>query len=124
MIKVDHIGLYVSDIEAAKSFFETYFGARAGEMYRNEKKGFCSYFLTFGDASRIEIMTRTGIDGNKALGNCHISFSVGGKQEVDALTERLRADGYEVIDGPRTTGDGCYESCIIGIDGNLIEITE
>ena len=124
MITLDHIGLYVSDIEAAKTFFTTYLDAIASALYRNEKKGFCSYFLTLGDASRIEIMTRTGIDGSKALGNCHISFSVGSKEAVDALTERLRADGYEVTDGPRTTGDGCYESCIAAIDGNLIEITE
>ena len=123
-MKINHIGLYVSDIEAAKNFFVTYFGATTNEMYRNEKKGFCSYFLTFSDLSRIEIMTRTGIDGNKSLGDCHISFSVGDRQEVDALTERLRSDGYEVMDGPRTTGDGCYESCVVGIDGNLIEITE
>ena len=123
-MKINHIGLYVSDIEAAKNFFVTYCGATTNEMYRNEKKGFCSYFLTFSDLSRIEIMTRTGIDGNKSLGDCHISFSVGDRQEVDALTERLRSDGYEVMDGPRTTGDGCYESCVVGIDGNLIEITE
>ena len=123
-MKINHIGLYVSDIEAAKNFFVTYFGATTNDMYRNEKKGFCSYFLTFGDASRIEIMTRTDIDGNKSLGDCHISFSVGDRSEVDALTKRLKADGYEVMDGPRTTGDGCYESCVMGIDGNLIEITE
>ena len=123
-MNINHIGLYVSDIEAARNFFETYFDAQSGEMYRNEKKGFCSYFLTFSKSSRIEIMTRTGIDGRKSLGNCHISFSVGGKETVDTMTERLRVDGYEVIDGPRTTGDGCYESCIVGIDGNLIEITE
>ena len=123
MIKVDHIGLYVSDIEAAKSLFQTYFGAKANEMYRNEKKGFYSYFLTFDDGSRLEVMTRTGIDGRQALGSCHVAFSVGSKATVDSLTERLRADGYEVIDGPRTTGDGYYESCVAAIDGNLIEIT-
>ena len=123
MIKVDHIGLYVSDIEAAKSFFQTYFGAKANEMYRNEKKGFCSYFLTFDDGSRLEVMTRTGVDGKRALGSCHVAFSVGSKAAVDSLTERLRADGYTVTDGPRTTGDGYYESCVAAIDGNLIEIT-
>ena len=123
MIKVDHIGLYVSDIEAAKSFFQTYFGAKANEMYRNEKKGFYSYFLTFDDGSRLEVMTRTGVDGKRALGSCHVAFSVGSKAAVDSLTERLRADGYTVTDGPRTTGDGYYESCVAAIDGNLIEIT-
>ena len=124
MMKVEHIGLYVSDLEAAKRFFVDYFGARAGEGYRNAAKGFASYFLTFDDGARIEVMTRTGIDGQRALGSCHICFSVGSKAAVDALTERLRADGYAVTDGPRTTGDGYYESCVAAIDGNLIEITE
>lgn len=35
----------------------------------------------------------------------------------------MQEDGYEVVSGPRTTGDGYYESCIIGIEGNQIEIT-
>ena len=56
-------------------------------------------------------------------GFIHISFSVGSKEKVDELTNRLKNDGYEVISGPRTTGDGYYESCIIGIEGNQIEIT-
>ena len=52
----------------------------------------------------------------------HIAFSLGSKERVDALTKELR-DGYEVISGPRTTGDGYYESCMIGIEGNQIELT-
>ena len=42
---------------------------------------------------------------------------------MDALTARLKADGYEVISGPRITGDGYYESCIATVEGNLIELT-
>ena len=122
-MKIEHIGLYVSDLEAAKRFFVDYFGATAGEVYRNAAKGFASYFLTFDDGSRLEVMTRTGVDGKRALGSCHVAFSVGSKAAVDSLTERLRADGYTVTDGPRTTGDGYYESCVAAIDGNLIEIT-
>lgn len=57
-------------------------------------------------------------------GYAHIAFSVGSKAAVDALTEKLKNDGYKVASGPRTTGDGYYESCIVGIEGNLIEITE
>ena len=56
-------------------------------------------------------------------GYAHIAFSVGSKEKVDALTAELKADGYEVVSGPRTTGDGYYESCIIAIGGNQIEIT-
>lgn len=53
----------------------------------------------------------------------HIAFSVGSKEKVDALTERLKIDGFNVVSGPRTTGDGYYESCILGIENNQIEIT-
>ena len=59
----------------------------------------------------------------KRTGFIHIAFSVGNKEKVDELTEILKADGFEVISGPRTTGDGYYESCIVGIEGNQIEIT-
>ena len=57
-------------------------------------------------------------------GYAHIAFSAGSREKVDELTEKLRAAGYEVISGPRITGDGYYESCIIALEGNQIEITE
>lgn len=123
MSQINHIGLYVPDLGRAKDFFQQYFSAVAGEKYENPRKGFQSYMLSFPEGSRLELMTRDGVDGHKALGQCHISFSVGSKEKVDALTERLRQDGYEVFDGPRRTGDGYYESAVIGIDDNIIEIT-
>ncbi|MFK8284216.1 VOC family protein [Capnocytophaga canis] len=66
------------------------------------------------------------IDNEKHLtqtGYIHIAFSVGSKEKVNSLTERLRIDGFEIISNPRTTGDGYYESSIIGIEGNQIEVT-
>ncbi len=56
-------------------------------------------------------------------GYIHIAFSVGSVEEVDHLTRQFREDGFEVLNGPRTTGDGYYESCIVGFEGNQIEIT-
>ena len=56
-------------------------------------------------------------------GYAHIAFSTGSREAVDALTARLKADGYEVTSDPRTTGDGYYESCIAAVEGNLIELT-
>ena len=83
--------------------------------------------MSFEDNSRLEIMTKPNmVDINKDLtrtGFVHIAFSVGSKEKVDNLTNRLKSDGYEVISGPRTTGDGYYESCILGIEGNQIEIS-
>ena len=126
-MKLDHIALYVKDLEAARLFFTRYFGARANPMYHNPRTGLRTYFLTFSGGARLEIMTRPDLQNDdkhpRRAGFIHISFSVGGKEQVDRLTEQLRADGYRVVDGPRTTGDGYYESCIEGPEGNLIEIT-
>ena len=126
-MNIEHIALYVNDLEAAKNFFTEYFGAKSNEIYRNPKTGFSSYFLSFDNGARLEIMNKpTMQELPKDLartGYAHIAFSVGGKEKVDALTEKLRAGGYEVISGPRTTGDGYYESCIVAIENNQIEIT-
>ena len=127
-MEIGHIAMYVNDLEAVKYFFAYYLGGRSNSGYYNMKTGFRSYFISFDDGARLEIMNKPGIaDVDKTYnhtGLAHIAFSVGSKEKVDELTERLKKDGYEVVSGPRTTGDGYYESCIVGIEGNLIEITE
>ena len=127
-MKIDHIALYVNDLEAARTFFARYFGATSGALYHNPRTGLRSYFLSFDDGARLELMSRPDTeDAPKSLfrtGYAHLALSAGGKEEVDRLTEQLRTDGFRIISGPRTTGDGYYESCIIGPEGNLIEITE
>ena len=126
-MKIEHIAMYVNDLEKAKDFFEKYFNAKSNSGYHNQKTDFRSYFLTFDDGARLEIMNRPKMnDETKAInrtGFIHIAFSVGSPEAVDKLTDKLRKDGYEVISGPRTTGDGYYESCIIAIEGNQIELT-
>lgn len=124
---IEHIAMYVNDLERAKDFFVKYLGATSNDGYHNKTTDFRSYFLTFDDGARLEIMNRPGMtDGEKELartGYVHIAFSLGSKEAVDELTAKLSEDGYEVISGPRTTGDGYYESCVIGIEGNQIELT-
>ena len=124
---IEHIAMYVNDLEKARTFFMRYFGASSNEGYQNPRTDFRSYFLSFDCGARLEIMNKPLMsDAEKGLnrtGYIHIAFSLGSKSAVDELTERLKADGYEVISGPRTTGDGYYESCIVGIEGNQIEIT-
>ena len=126
-MKIEHIALYVNDLEKARDFFVTYFGAEPNEGYHNPNTDFRSYFLRFQEGSRLEIMTKPDLtdsgDFLNRFGYAHIAFSVGSRDTVDALTARLKKDGYPVISGPRTTGDGYYESCILGFEGNLIEIT-
>lgn len=126
-MKIDHIAMYVNDLEGTRKFFEQYMGAISNNLYHNEKTGFKSYFLTFEDGARLEIMNKPEMDdASKSLqrtGFIHIAFSVGSREKVDLLTAQMKKDGYHVISGPRVTGDGYYESCIVDIEGNQIEIT-
>ena len=124
---IDHIAMYVKDLEKARDFFVKYLDGKSNDGYHNKTTDFRSYFITFDDGARLELMTRPElVDGDQDLlrtGYIHIAFRVGSKEKVDLLTERFRKDGFEVVSGPRTTGDGYYESCIVGIEGNQIEIT-
>ena len=126
-MKIEHIALYVNDLEKTRNFFMKYLGAKSNDGYHNPKTDFRSYFLSFDDGARLEIMNKPEMpDLPKDLartGYAHIAFSVGSRERVDALTAELKSDGYEVVSGPRTTGDGYYESCIVAIEGNQIEIT-
>ena len=126
-MRIEHLAMYVNDLEREKKFFETYFDAKAGEKYVHEEIGFSSYFLNFRDGARLELMHNTEMDDSeksrKRTGFIHIAFAVDGKDDVDELTAKLKNDGYEVISGPRTTGDGYYESCVLDPEGNQIEIT-
>ena len=125
---IEHIAMYVNDLEKARDFFIQYFNATSNEGYHNMNTNFRSYFLSFSDGARLEIMNQPQMkDDVKTLnhtGYIHIAFSLGSKKAVDELTEKMQNDGYPVASGPRITGDGYYESCIIGFEGNQIEITE
>ena len=126
-MKIEHVALYVNDLEDAKKFFIKYLGAKANDGYHNPRTNFRSYFLSFEDGARLEIMQRPEmVDLPKEAartGYAHIAFSVGSREKVDALTAELKADGYDVVSGPRITGDGYYESCIVAMEGNQVEIT-
>ena len=126
-MKIEHIAMYVNDLELARDFFVKYLGGVSNDGYHNKTTGFRSYFISFDDGARLEIMNKPSMDDlEKSVnrtGYIHIAFSVGSVEEVDRLTSELKLDGFEVLSGPRTTGDGYYESCIVGIEGNQIEIT-
>ena len=125
-MKIEHIALYVNDLEAAKDFFVRYFDAvpNAAITTRGRTSAPTSHFA---DGARLELMNKPGMSDEPKpaarTGYAHIAFSVGSQEKVDALTARLKADGCEVLSGPRTTGDGYYESCVLAVEGNQIEIT-
>jgi lactoylglutathione lyase len=127
MPEIEHAALWTPDLERARAFYEHYFDATAGEKYVNPEKDFSSYFLTFDSGARLELMHTPAMAAARedapAVGYAHIAVSVGSEQEVDALTERLREDGYTVCSSPRRTGDGYYESVVLDPDDNRVEMT-
>ena len=117
-MKIEHIALYVKDLERAKEFFVLYLHGKANELYHNKETGFRSYFISFDDGARLELMTRPETMDSDRGKYCT------GYAHVDELTIKLNNNGYEVLSGPRTTGDGYYESSVIAIENNIIELTE
>lgn len=129
-MKIEHVAIWVDELEQMRDFYSTYFGFSSSEKYSNEKKGFTSYFLSFGEGkTRLELMNRKDITEEPAKrgfakGMAHFAISVGSKEAVNNLTERLRNDNFTIESEPRTTGDGYYESVVLDPEGNLVEITE
>ena len=128
-MNIEHIAIWSEDIEVLKAFYEKYFNASANQRYENTTKGFASYFLSFESGARLEIMQMEGIEKREKsiekqfVGLAHFAISVGSEEAVNELTTKFQTDGYILVDGPRRTGDGYYESVILDPDGNHIEIT-
>jgi lactoylglutathione lyase len=124
-VRIEHVGLWVGDIDKVAAFYARYFEARVGELYQNPRKGFESRFLAFGNGARLEIMKRTDVTGRAAeelLGFAHVAFTAGDEAHVDALAARFAADGLAPDSGPRRTGDGYYECVVRDPEGNRVEI--
>jgi len=128
-MKIEHIAIWSKDIDRLRAFYVHYFGATSSNKYTNEKKGFNSYFLTFEDGARLELMSINNLHSLPSesivgyVGLTHLAISVGSAAKVDELTALIKEGGFEVISGPRTTGDGYYEAVILDPDKNRIEIT-
>ena len=127
-MNIEHLAIWVNDLEEMKDFYTRFFGVTANKKYHNPTKQFSSYFLSFKTGARIELMYKPDISDrltthSQTMGYAHFAISVGSKDQVDNLTEKIRLEGYKVVGEPRTTGDGYYESVISDPEGNLIEIT-
>lgn len=127
-MKINHVAVWAHDIELLKEFYCRWFKAIAGEKYHNPRKNFTSYFLKFPDGgASLEIMNVPEIIDRDLVGCykgfCHIAISLGSKEMVDEMTERMRNAGIAILGEPRTTGDGCYESVISDPEGNIVELT-
>jgi lactoylglutathione lyase len=126
MVRIEHVALWARDLDLICDFYIRHFDATPGPRYHNPAKGFTSRFLSFADGSRLEVMTSMGRlapPGDDHLGLGHLALSLGSETAVDALTAQFKASGVPVLDGPRRTGDGYYESVVSDPEGNRIELT-
>ena len=124
-MKIGHIAIWTENLEEMKEFYTTYFGGVSNEKYINPVKGFESYFITFDGETTLEIMRRKDVTNKvevESLGLCHLAFTVGTKDQVLELTERFRTDGYQIAGEPRTSGDGYFESVVLDVDNNRVEL--
>lgn len=125
-MKIEHVALWVLDLEKQRVFYESYFSGKAGDKYVNKDKGLETYFIYFDNGARLELMKHTDVKNGKPSlykGWAHIAFSLGSKATVNALSAKLKKDGFTLINGPRITGDGYYESVIEDPEGNRVELT-
>lgn len=128
-MKTEHVAIWCDYLESMRFFYQYYFDAKCGEKYENQAKNYSSYFLTLPEGGRIELMKMDSFQILPAdpyiqfTGLAHMAFSVGSEEKVNQMTEIFIADGYEVLDCPRWTGDGYYESVILDQEGNRLEIT-
>jgi len=129
VVRIEHIALWTDDIERLAGFYAKYLGAGVGSLYANPAKGYESRFLTFGSGARLELMRSSTLtpvryqQGAQRMGLTHLAIALGAERRVDELTQQLREAGFAVLDGPRRTGDGYYESVVLDPDGNRIELT-
>jgi lactoylglutathione lyase len=126
--RIEHVAVWTDDLERLRRFYEQYLGARSSPLYANDAHRFRSYFLELAGGARLELMQMASIDerasdDRQRLGWAHIAVALGSTDAVDELTDRLRAAGYRVLDAPRRTGDGYYESVVLDPDGNRLELT-
>lgn len=128
-MRIEHVAIWTGDLERLKRFYSKYFNCKAGSKYRNESNDFESYFLSFDNRTRLELMQMPSIPNNlndpkiQCKGIIHIAISVGNKEKVVEITEKLRSDEYTIVSEPQTTCDGYFESCVLDSDGNRVEIT-
>ena len=131
-MKIEHIAIWCNDLELTRDFYMNYFNMKSNEKYVNPTKQYTSYFLSSpseNTSARLELMQRPDVIENSntrgmVMGLAHLAISLGSKEAVDILTNRVRADGYTIVGEPRTTGDGYYESVIEDPEGNWVELTE
>lgn len=123
------MALWTRDLELMRDFYVSSLGGESSALYENARTGFRSYFVSFGDGARLELMSRpvppaAGPPAESDVGYAHVAFRLGSREAVDAAVARLESRGVAIVGRPRVTGDGYYEAVIADPEGNKVELVE
>jgi len=123
--RIEHVAIWVRDLESMRAFYTDGFGASSGPRYENPATGFTSYFVSLGDGPRVELMHKPGLASRLPAnsGFAHIALALGSRAAVATAVATLRRRGTVVESEPRVTGDGYYEAVVLDPEGNRIELT-
>lgn len=127
---LEHVAIWTDNLEILKDFYVKYLDGKSNKKYVNLSKNYESYFISFGNGARLELMSRPNIPDNlndtvslQHKGIIHLAFEAVTRAEVDDKVCLFTANGFPILDGPRVTGDGYYEFVTLDPEKNRIEIT-
>jgi len=128
--RLTHIGIATKNLEQSSGVFSRLFGVREGHTEEIADQKVKAVSLRVGDAS-LELLEPTSLDSpiarfieKRGEGVHHLSFEV---DDIDAEIERLKREGFQMIDQtPRIGADG-YRIAFIhpkSTAGVLVEISQ
>ena len=123
---IEHVAVWVRELEPMRVFYTEALGGVSGDLYENPVTSFKSYFVSFGEGARLELMYLPGLrlpPTDTAAGFAHIALALGSRDAVDVAVAALRRRGVPIESEPRVTGDGYYEAVILDPERNHVELT-
>jgi methylmalonyl-CoA/ethylmalonyl-CoA epimerase len=128
--RLDHIGIAVADLAAARAFYERAFGLRAAHEEVIPDQGVHELLFPLGDAW-VQLVAPLGPDtpvgrflARRGEGIHHVGYAV---VSVEAAIEQLSVEGVELVDKAPRTGSGGTTVAFVhpnGTGGVLVELVE
>ena len=130
MLKIEHIGIAVKNIEESNNLFAKLFARQPYKMEAVESEGVSTSFFQMGE-SKIELLEATNPDSaiakfieKRGEGIHHIAFEV---EDIYAEMKRLEAEGFQLINKEPKPGADNKLVCFLhpkGTNGVLVELCQ
>ncbi|HOX31673.1 MAG TPA: methylmalonyl-CoA epimerase [Spirochaetales bacterium] len=130
VLKLDHVGIAVEDLEASLAVYEGILGMKLHGTEEVAEQKVKTAFLPLGD-TEVELLSTTDPEGPigkfiaaKGQGVQHLAFRV---EDIDAALAELKAKGVRLIDEKPRYGAGGARIAFIhpkATNGVLVELCE